>query len=169
MEKEIKRFPGYFANENGDIISYRTSGRYSYVSDIPHILKPSFTKTGYAIVNLRNKNGYKNEYIHRLVLEAFIGECPPGHQACHNNDKKSDNRLSNLRWDTHRNNQRDMVKNGNSVKGEKNPQHKLTSSQVIEIRKRIFNGEMPTKVAKKFGISYRHLWTISANKRWIHL
>lgn len=42
--------------------------------------------------------------VHRLVLESFVGPCPPGMEACHANGNGFDNRLENLRWDTHENN-----------------------------------------------------------------
>jgi hypothetical protein len=48
----------------------------------------------------------------RLVLEAFVGLCPAGMEACHFNDDPADNRLENLRWDTHSNNHYDLVRNG---------------------------------------------------------
>ena len=50
--------------------------------------------------------------VHRLVLEAFVGPCPPGMEACHYNDIGDDNRLSNLRWDTHAANRADAKRNG---------------------------------------------------------
>lgn len=51
-------------------------------------------------------------YVHRLVLEAFVGQCPEGHECCHGNGDNQDNRLSNLRWDTRSANQFDAVKHG---------------------------------------------------------
>jgi len=50
--------------------------------------------------------------VHRLVLEAFVGPCPQGLEACHNNGNRYDNRLENLRWDTASNNQRDKRRHG---------------------------------------------------------
>lgn len=47
--------------------------------------------------------------VHRLVLESFVGPCPPGMEACHNNGNGFDNRVENLRWDTHENNMRDQA------------------------------------------------------------
>jgi HNH endonuclease/NUMOD4 motif len=51
--------------------------------------------------------------VHRLLLEAFVGLCPPGLEACHANDIGTDNRLTNLRWDTRSANMLDRVRNGN--------------------------------------------------------
>lgn len=50
--------------------------------------------------------------VHTLVLEAFVGVCPPGHEACHWDDNTTNNHLSNLRWDTHSANMQDCVRNG---------------------------------------------------------
>jgi hypothetical protein len=61
-----------------------------------------------------SRNG-KNHYpkIHRLVLTAFVGPCPPGMECCHNNGDFTDNRLENLRWGTPSSNLFDLVRHGN--------------------------------------------------------
>ena len=51
-------------------------------------------------------------FIHTVILETFVGPCPPGQEACHRNGDPSDNRLANLRWDTHAENMRDAVRHG---------------------------------------------------------
>jgi hypothetical protein len=53
----------------------------------------------------------ERRHVHRMVLEAFVGRCPEGLEACHWNDDPSDNRLTNLRWDTQVANSRDAVRN----------------------------------------------------------
>jgi hypothetical protein len=50
--------------------------------------------------------------VHRLVLEAFTGPCPDGMEGCHDNGSPSDNRLTNLRWDTRSANRHDTVRHG---------------------------------------------------------
>lgn len=50
--------------------------------------------------------------IHRLVLEAFVGPRPEGMECCHWDDDKTNNHLSNLRWDTKKANARDALRNG---------------------------------------------------------
>lgn len=49
-------------------------------------------------------------FAHHLVLEAFVGFCPAGMEACHHNDIGTDNRLPNLRWDTRSSNIRDRIR-----------------------------------------------------------
>lgn len=52
------------------------------------------------------------QLVHRLVLQAFVGPCPDGMEACHWDDDHTNNRLDNLRWDTRVNNYRDRERNG---------------------------------------------------------
>lgn len=49
--------------------------------------------------------------LHKLILLAFVGPCPPGMEACHGDDVKTNNRLTNLRWDTRRANVADRYRN----------------------------------------------------------
>jgi thymidylate synthase (FAD) len=47
--------------------------------------------------------------VHNLVLEAFIGERPPGCEALHKNDNQADASLGNLSWGTSQDNANDRV------------------------------------------------------------
>lgn len=77
------------------------------------VFKPSRMDTwGHLGVKLRRNGVARSFYVHRLVLEAFVGPCPAGMEACHWNDIPSDNRLSNLRWGTASDNRFDRVRNG---------------------------------------------------------
>lgn len=74
------------------------------------MLKPQNVYTGYTMVALSKDGKVSDWYIHRLVLTAFRGEPAPGAEGCHNNDIRSDNRLENLRWDSHLENVRDAFR-----------------------------------------------------------
>lgn len=63
-------------------------------------------------VTLIRSNEPSGVVVCRLVLEAFVGWCPEGMEACHNNGRNTDNHLTNLRWDTHPENIRDSVRHG---------------------------------------------------------
>lgn len=67
---------------------------------------------GYRLLRLRDNGRKANVGIHRLVLEAFVGPCPEGHHACHNNGVPDDNRLINLRWGSISSNMQDRKKHG---------------------------------------------------------
>lgn len=76
------------------------------------IMTPEKKTSGHLVVCLWKNHERTKRYIHRIVLETFVGEAPAGTQACHWNDDKEDNRLENLRWGTPNENMLDRVRNG---------------------------------------------------------
>ena len=56
------------------------------------------TKITYGHCNSRGYCVYNGIFVHKLVIEAFVGKCPPEHSIDHINRQKNDNRLSNLRY-----------------------------------------------------------------------
>jgi hypothetical protein len=67
----------------------------------PHEKRQHGKHTGYLYVRVVDKDGEQSfPLIHRLVLEAFVGPCPVGMQACHADGDRQNNRPGNLRWDT---------------------------------------------------------------------
>lgn len=69
--------------------------------------------TGYRVVSFYvGPRKRDNKLVHRLVLEAFVGPCPPEHECCHRNGDKGDNRLDNLYWGTRSENALDTVRLG---------------------------------------------------------
>jgi hypothetical protein len=76
------------------------------------ILKPMRSTVGRLKVGLYSGGARRMFLIHRLVLEAFVGPCPDGMEACHYDDDPDNNHLSNLRWDTRLANRADLVRNG---------------------------------------------------------
>ena len=70
---------------------------------------------GYPVVTLKAEGRQRTYRVHRLVALSFLP--PPGPDqtdVCHNDGDRTNSRLENLRWDTHRNNQLDMLKHGTS-------------------------------------------------------
>lgn len=102
---------GYEVSDAGrvrglDRVLIRTNGRPYPVRGV--MLRPQPTKPGYRKVEI----GPRTRHMHALVLEAFVGPCPDGMECCHENRDRADNRLSNLRWDTHSGNMRDALRHG---------------------------------------------------------
>lgn len=99
----VRDYPDYEVSDLGRVWSHKRGGRY---------LKTPPNSSGRPIVEIRNDHGRRLVFTYRLVLEAFVGPCPPGKQGLHKNDVKTDNRLENLRWGTPSDNAYDRYRNG---------------------------------------------------------
>lgn len=107
--------------------------------------------------------------VHRLVLEAFVGPCPNGMEACHIDGDRTNNRLTNLRWDTPRSNMDDKIRHGTTGRGPRNPQAKLTDASVREIRRLFTKGVKQAVLARRYGVTKYCVWDIVHRRRWSHL
>jgi DNA-binding XRE family transcriptional regulator len=90
-------------------------------------------------------------------------------EACHNNGVKTDNRLTNLRWDTPSSNQLDRQKHGTfapfGLKGESHHFATLTDSQVLKIREEYAKGNTTqTALAKQYSVSQHTISNIVLEK-----
>lgn len=83
------------------------------------ILKINPRESGHCYVSLARNGLVAVLGVHRLVLEAFVGPCPDGMEGCHNNGDPANNRVENLRWDTHANNMHDVIEHGTSFQAAK--------------------------------------------------
>jgi len=98
------------------------------------IMKGTIAK-GYVRVTLRKNNIAKICLVHRLVAKQFIPNLEKKEQVNHINGLKSDNKVSNLEWNTSFENMQHASKNNllNVVKGEKHHSFKLSELKKIEI------------------------------------
>ena len=174
--RAIPGFMAYRAGTDGSIWSCWTRttikgkrGSRTYLSDAWKRLKPFVDKDGYHAVRLRNNGRYSHKRVHRAVLESFVGPCPQGMTACHNNGIRSDNRLENLRWDTHANNVADKVLHGTAQRGESQWCARLTEDQVLEIRRLRANGMLRKDIAARFGLAWQTVDAIIYRRHWKHI
>lgn len=151
--KQVFGFPSYYINLKGFIWSSKS---YKY-------LRPCI-RYGYLRIELSHNNKPYHKFLHRLLLETFIGPCPQGMESCHNSGNKLDNRLKNLRWDTHKDNITDAMVQGthSSLTGTK-----LTEQDVINIiylwNTKLFRQK---EIAKMYGIKQNNVSRIANRKRW---
>lgn len=92
----IKRFPDYAASNLERV--KRINNGHNNISKSGKIIN-AFIKNGYLRLGLYKNNKQKQESVHRLILEAFVGD-GDGMQGNHKNGIKIDNRLENLEWCT---------------------------------------------------------------------
>jgi hypothetical protein len=162
--RDIPGLPGYRAGSDGTIWSEWTRGPKSRRTGVWKLLKGTRDRHGHLRYNLRG--GMRSG--HQLVLEAFVGPCPPGMECCHGNDIPDDNRIENLRWGTPKSNGEDRVRNDRQVRGEKHGCAKLTEDEVREIL--ALRGKLSQKeIAKRFGVSDTHVYDILNGRSWNHV
>lgn len=153
----LVRFPGYAATTTGRVFScLKRGGRKRVLGVEWRELRPRRQKGGYCYVSI---NG-KNVGVHVLVLEAFVGPCPPGLEACHWNDVSDDNRLENLRWDNSEGNWDDRVRNHHVGCA------KLIDVEVREIRRLRRSGLRQREIAEMFGIGMTTVRHIIHRRTW---
>lgn len=154
-------FEGFYdVSDLGRVYSHHGRGR---------ILKPGRDGYGHLMVFLSGRGLPSARKVHRLVLEAFVGPRPEGQEGCHGPGGKTDNRLMNLYWGSHHVNMgADRVRDGTSNQGEQHGMAKLTTADVVEIRRRVEAGETQTAVARDFGVASSRISTIVNRKAWRH-
>lgn len=167
--KKIKGFPLYRVCNDGSVWSFKM-GFWMF-------LEGSLTGQGRIQVLLSNNKGVRRFQVHRLVLEAFVGPCPLGMQCCHWDDNPLNNKLSNLRWGTGKENMADRKRNGIRFtspetvrKGETHYMTSFTEKQVKEIREERKTKKTPYyKMAARYGVSTTCIYHIVKRTRWKHV
>lgn len=151
-------YDGYFANVEGQI-----RGKFG------RVLKPWIAGAGYEYVAVMDGNKKRNVTVHSLVCHAFHGERPEGKQVAHNDGDLSNNRASNLRWATPKENMADQHRHEtfdgmkSSQPGEANPRSKVTWDDVRFIRE---SNLTPQELAEEFGIAANTVRDIKAGRTW---
>lgn len=170
--KAVSGQPGYEVSSEGNIRSWRSRNGKG-MSKVPHPLKPNKLKKGYLQVTFLSGSEATRKYrkIHQVVLEAFVGPRPEGMESCHDDGDVSNNKLSNLRWDTHANNMSDQDKHGTRLKGEQISLAVLIEAQAQEVVDAIPHWKfgMGRMFAKKFGVGDSAISAIKNGQTWSHL
>jgi len=118
-------------------------------------------KAHYMKVSLWSK-AEKKEYtrwVHRMVMEAFIGERPKDCVINHINHNKSDNRLKNLEYVTCSDNLRKSLRDGTD-------RQKLSSKAIKRMRKLFKAGVTPKELSLIYAIHRDHASAICNSRAW---
>lgn len=129
------------------------------------LLRPGPNDSGHLTVVLGRGN---TRQVHALVLEAFVGPCPDGHECCHGDDVPFHNALDNLRWGTRSDNLHDAVRNGGKLIGDLAPRSKLRARDIPTIRAATGRGCI-AKLARDLGVNEATIRQVRYGKSWKHV
>ena len=140
------------------------------------ILSQKTKSNGYKEVNLyfETQKGV-SKYVHRLVVETFIGEIPKGYEINHIDGDKANNIINNLEIVTRKENSFHSYHILNnpipSYVGEEHPNTKLTDEDVLRIRKEYKKGENYSSLYEEYSdrISLSSFRKILYGNTWKHL
>ncbi len=170
-ENKIKTIPGfsnYAITKDGRVWSKPIKNR-GCGNKRGRWLKLGLHSSGYLGVSLCTNSKKYTCDVHRLILETYVGSCPPDKEACHDNGNKQDNRLENLRWDTRSNNHLDAVRHGTHIGlfPQKRKICKLTADKVRVIRYlRDVAKFILSDLAWQFDVHISTICGICKRKRW---
>lgn len=156
--KIIPDYPKYEVSNYGRVRSFtgKKNGK---------LLKNTITNGGYLQVNLQGKT----KLVHTLVLLTFEGERPEGKETRHLNGNQKDNTLTNLTYGTPNENHKDKIEHGTTMRGEKHPLAKLTTSDIQLVRLLLTFGWSQTTIAKIVETTNHAIFSIKEGRTWSHL
>jgi HNH endonuclease/NUMOD4 motif len=167
--RPVPGWAGYEASTDGRVRSWRQRGfGAGRLRGVPLILRSWRQSTGYTHVGLCAGRGQQRSFaVHRLVLMAFRGPCPPGQEAAHLNGLKTDNRLDNLRWATHAQNMAHRRCQGGTARGERAGRAKLTWRAIEAIRQRYLAGATQAQLAREHGVGRTTIGFVVRRVTWV--
>ncbi len=170
--RPIKSHDGYAVGDDGSVWSCKETGR-GKSHDEKHwrpMGQSKHTRSDYRVVTFYSHNKGSTQFVHRIVLEAFVGPRPLGMVVCHEDGNPVNNRLTNLRWGTRKENEADKERHGRRRHGEKHQNSKITEEDVREIRRAWANREMTQKkLGEKFGLTRTGVQSIVKGQTWRHV
>ena len=126
-------------------------------------MTPGRQRNGYVLANLCVDGVKTRAYVHRLVLFAFRGPPPPGHQSAHYDGTRDNNELENLRYATRIDNWADRIRHGTHLRGESNANAKLTRDDVVAIRK---DKRVSHVIAVDYGVASATIRCVKNGQSW---
>ena len=155
MLKKHPEYNNYLVCSDGRVWSQKTN----------HFLLPQKDKDGYLCVGLNEEGLRKTRKIHQLVLEVFVGYRIKRQECRHLDGNKTNNKLSNLRWGTPKENLSDERRIVRNNKGNK-LRSKLSVADVLAIRRLYPDVCTAKEIAVRYGICRTHVYDIKSGKSW---
>jgi len=121
------------------------------------ILKCSIDAHGYRCADLRKPGTRKNAKVHRIVMGAFIGQCPIGKEARHWDGNKKNNRVSNLVYGTRQDNVNDTKRHGRVPAGDNHWKVKIPDKEIPKI---LNSKKSIAELCRKYCVSWACIYDI---------
>lgn len=172
--KEYDTFPYYVSNlgnvkREEDIVFFGKQKRRIG----GNILSPKTKSNGYHELSLNINCKSKSFYVHRLVVEAWLGDIPKGFCVNHKDGCKSNNRLDNLEIVTYSENNKHAYKKGlknpKGMKGENHFKAKFSNEDVLKMRGMYKNGVPSKDIANQFNGALSTVRKILYRSTWKHI
>lgn len=152
---------------------HRNCSKIEIIEWSPHLLSPSLDTKGYPFVALSLDGAVKLLRVHTLVVGAFIAVVPPKMTVNHKDGVKTNNELSNLEIASYSENNFHAINvlkvKHKGPRGERAPKSKLTSDQVLAIRKARAEGARWVDLARQYGVDVSNVRAIVNRKSWTHI
>jgi hypothetical protein len=154
--------PAYGVTADGRVFRLERLGAWP-----PGECKQHLAKRGYYVVCVRGAL----TLVHRMVALTFLPNPGGKRVVAHNNGRRTDNRVENLRWATAKENNDDKVEHGTLMYGDAHVQRKLSLAEVREIRAQVV-GKPPRRrpyhrdLAEQYGVTRECISRIAREENW---
>lgn len=149
----IPDFPAYRIGTDGSLWTRWRKGPGACIGETWKPMKTRIDHEGYRSVELAAEDGTRlHRKVGAIVLRAFVGPPPEGHECRHMDGNPLNDSLDNLSWGTPLENHADKRRHGTIAVGERHGKTKLTAEQITELLG--LKGRMTQQsAADKFGVS----------------
>lgn len=135
-----------------------------------NIVGTTIGNKGYVCIFLKKNGIRKRFFLHRLLLMTFVRLPKEGEQCRHLDGNPGNYSLTNLKWGTGSENRQDRTKHGREPKRtSRSPLAKLVDKEVLEIDFLVSRGVPLLKIAKRFSVSFKTIWSIRERETYKYL
>lgn len=170
--KDIIGYEGHYQISNqGRVKALGRKGSGCCVIDRIKKVTKSKDKTHYDSFGLCVGNKSKCFMLHRVLAIHFIPNPENKKEVNHIDGNKSNNSLENLEWVTASENIYHGLKLGimNTANGLTKSNVRFSKQDVIEIKKRIKNGDLGAHIANDYGVNKVLIYNIKSGKTWKYI